>query len=92
MDKNYTEIDFQKSQEIFELAEINNLRLRMGDFDTAQWLQKKNINLDIVKDFTQQYHDMRIFIIGEGEHEGFYIYSKKQETCIKFEASNIQKK
>jgi hypothetical protein len=54
---------------------------------TSQWLQKNHISLESVKDVSRDYPDLRIFIIGEGETEGFYIYSQKKETCFKFEAT-----
>ena len=83
---NFKQISYHKSQDIFRTAELSGTRLRVGDFTTSQWLQKENINLDEVKDISRNYPDLRIFIIGEGEFEGFYIYSQKHETCFKFEA------
>jgi len=83
---NFKQINYRKSQDIFRQAELSGARLRFGDFTTSQWLQKENINLDEVKDISFTYPDLRIFIVGGGESEGFYIYSQKHETCFKFEA------
>lgn len=87
MKNKFINIDYYKSVEIFNKAELSGRRLKIGEFNTAQWLQKENINLDILKDFSREYSDLRIFIIGEGVDEGFYIYSKKHETCFKFGTS-----
>lgn len=87
MKDNFVYIDYESSIEIFQKAELTGKRLKMGDLRTASWLQKEKINIDVIKDISRNYPDMRIFIIGEGENEGFYIYSKKHETCFKFEHS-----
>lgn len=84
MDK-FKQIDYYQSLALFQLAEMKGRRFRLGDFVTSQWLQKENINLDDVKKISKKYPDLKIFIIGEGESEGFYIYSQKHETCFKFE-------
>ena len=81
----FTEIDFKEAMEIFEEAEVNGSRWRMGDFLTSKWLQKKNINLDEIVAFSKNMPDSKIVVIGEGLSEGFYIYSQKQKTCYKFE-------
>jgi hypothetical protein len=71
---------------MFKQADSLGRRMKLGDFNTSKWLQKENINLDEVKDISRSYSDLKIFIIGEGATEGFYIYSQKHETCFKFEA------
>ena len=81
----FTEIDFKEALKIFEEAEVNGSRWRMGDFLTSKWLQKKNINLDEIVAFSKNMPDSKIVVIGEGLSEGFYIYSQKQKTCYKFE-------
>lgn len=83
---NFKQINYRKSQDIFRHADISGKRLRLGDFATSQWLQKENIKLDEIKDISRNYPDLKIFIIGEGVSEGFYVYSQKHETCFKFEA------
>ena len=83
---NFKQISYSKSLEIFRRADTSGIRLRLGDFGTSKWLQKENINLDEIKDISRNYSDLKIFIIGEGDSEGFYIYSQKHETCFKFEA------
>lgn len=82
----FRHIDYSSSLEIFSRAERSGRRLKFGDITTSRWLQKENIKLDDIKAISQHLPDSRIFIIGEGETEGFYIYSQKQETCLKFEA------
>ncbi|WP_321290037.1 hypothetical protein [uncultured Sunxiuqinia sp.] len=82
----FKEINYQESLNLFRQADHSGKRLRLGDFTTSQWLQKENINLYEIKTISSNYPDLKIFIIGEGESEGFYIYSQKQETCFKFEA------
>ncbi|WP_339738309.1 hypothetical protein [uncultured Sunxiuqinia sp.] len=83
---NFKQINYHKSLELFEHADLAGKRLRLGEFSTSIWLQKENINLDEIKDISKNYPDLKIFIIGEGESEGFYIYSQRHETCFKFEA------
>ena len=83
---NFKQINYDKSLEAFRYADSSGKRLKLGDFSTSQWLQKENINLDEIKDISRNYPDLKIFIIGKGDSEGFYIYSQKQETCFKFEA------
>lgn len=82
---NFKEINYQESLERLKEADALGIRLRLGEFSTSQWLQKENINLDEVKEISKAYPDLKIFIIGEGQFEGFYIYSQKHETCFKFE-------
>ncbi|MGV8090318.1 MAG: hypothetical protein AB2L24_00450 [Mangrovibacterium sp.] len=79
-------VDYKLSQEIFHKATITGRRLTIGEMKTSQWLQKNHINMGLIKDISRDYPDLRVFIIGEGETEGFYIYSQKKETCFKFEA------
>ncbi|WP_163707061.1 hypothetical protein [Mangrovibacterium lignilyticum] len=85
-------IDYISSLEIFKKAEVLGRRLRLGEFNTSCWLQKENIKLDDIKSISRNFPDLRIVIIGEGEFEGFYIYSQKKETCFKFEASILNLK
>lgn len=82
----FRNIDYTSTLEIFQTAEVAGRRLRLGEVNTSRWLQKENINLDDIKRASTFFPDLRIFIIGEGEFEGFYIYSQKKETCYKFEA------
>ncbi|PTN09410.1 hypothetical protein [Mangrovibacterium marinum] len=82
----FRHIDYHSSLEIFNQADRTGRRLKLGDIKTSQWLQKENIKLDDIKSISQKLPDLRIFIIGEGDTEGFYIYSQKKETCLKFEA------
>jgi len=88
----FRHIDYGSCQEIFSKAERSGKRLKFGDINTSRWLQKENIKLDDIKSISQHLPDSRIFIIGEGETEGFYIYSQKKETCLKFEASVLNVK
>lgn len=83
----FKRIDYHLAREIFHKAAITGRRLTIGEMKTSQWLQKKQISQESVKDASLEYPDLRIFIIGEGETEGFYIYSQKKETCFKFEAT-----
>ncbi len=83
----FKEVDYKLSQEIFHKATITGRRLTIGEMKTSQWLQKKQINMDLIKDVSRNYPDLRVFIIGDGETEGFYIYSQQKETCFKFEAA-----
>ncbi len=80
-------IDYKLSQEIFRKADLTGRRLTVGEMKTSQWLQKNQVNMEMIKDFSRNYPDLRVFIIGEGATEGFYIYSQKKETCFKFEAT-----
>ncbi|RKD90526.1 hypothetical protein [Mangrovibacterium diazotrophicum] len=82
----FKHIDYLMSLEIFRKAEVLGRRLKLGEFRTSCWLQKENIKLDDIKSASRNFPDLRIFIIGEGEFEGFYIYSQKKESCFKFEA------
>ena len=83
---NFKQINYQRSLEIFKRADAAGLRLKVGDFSTSKWLQKENVNPDDIKEISRNYPDIKIFIIGGGDSEGFYMYSQKQETCFKFEA------
>lgn len=83
----FKRIDYHWARETFRKATDTGRRLTIGEMKTSQWLQKNQINLDSVKEISRDYPDLRIFIIGEGETEGFYIYSEKKETCFKFEAT-----
>jgi hypothetical protein len=86
----FTEIAFETALFFFEQAEENGCRWRLGDFSTAKWLQKNNINFDEIVSFSKNMPDSKIVVIGEGSSEGFYIYSQKQKTCYKFEQKIAQ--
>ncbi len=81
----FNEIAFEQAMLLFEEAESNGSRWRLGDFLTSKWIQKNNINFDSLVDFSKNMPDSKIVVIGEGSSEGFYIYSQKQKTCYKFE-------
>ena len=81
----FIKIPFEEAIKAFEEAEENGSRWRLGDFSTSKWLQKNNINLDDIVAFSKNMPDSKIVVIGEGQAEGFYIYSQKQKTCFKFE-------
>lgn len=81
----FKEIEYVHSLQFFEKAERAGLRMKMGDFDTSKWLQSENINFDDIVSFSKQIPDSKIFIIGSGDNQGFYIYSQKQQSCFKFE-------
>ena len=85
--RQFVEINFDVALEIFNDAEKNGFRWRVGDFTTAQWLQKNTIHLDDIVSYSKNMPDVKIVIIGEGASEGFYIYSPKLKTCFKFEHS-----
>jgi hypothetical protein len=80
----FIEIPFEEAIKSFIEAGDNGKRWRLGDFETSKWLQKNNINLDNIVDFSKNMPDSKIVVIGEGASEGFYIYSEKQKTCFKF--------
>jgi hypothetical protein len=80
----FIEIIFEEAILAFREAEASGNRWRIGDFPTSKWLQKNHVNLDDVLDFARKFADSKIVIIGEGQHEGFYIYSEKKKTCYKF--------
>jgi hypothetical protein len=81
----FIEINFEAALKLFDEAEGNGSRWRLGDFPTSKWLQKNSINLDEIVSFSKSLPDPKIVVIGEGLAEGFYIYSQKQKTCFKFE-------
>jgi len=81
----FTKIAFEEAIKSFKEAEENGNRWRLGDFSTSKWLQKNNLHLDDIVDFSKNMPDSKIVVIGEGPAEGFYIYSQKQKTCFKFE-------
>ena len=85
--RQFIEIEFDVALNIFINAENDGSRWRVGDFSTAQWLQKNTIHLDDIVSFSKNMPDVKIVIIGEGPSEGFYIYSPKLKTCFKFEHS-----
>ncbi len=82
---NFKKISYLESLKIFRQADQLGRRLRLGDLKTSKWLQRQNINLDNIKAISKDYPDLRIFIIGEGQNEGFYVYSQQLETCFKFQ-------
>ena len=81
----FKEIEYLRALHLFEHAEKLGLRMKMGEFDTSKWLQRENIKFDDIVSFSKQMPDAKIFIIGSGNDQGFYIYSQKQQTCFKFE-------
>ena len=81
----FKQIEYLRSLQLFEKAESTGLRMRIGDFDTSKWLQRENIKFDDIVAFSKQMPDAKIFIIGSGNDQGFYIYSQKQKSCYKFE-------
>ena len=83
--RQFIEINFDHALEAFNEAERTGSRWRVGEFPTAQWLQKNTIHLDDIVSYSKNMPDVRIVIIGEGPSEGFYIYSPKLKTCFKFE-------
>lgn len=83
--RQFIEINFDTAMQMFDHAERNGNRWRVGEFTTAQWLQKNTIHLDDIVALSKKMPDVRMVIIGEGPYEGFYIYSPKQKTCYKFE-------
>ena len=83
--ENFKKISYLESLRFFRQADQVGRRLRLGDLKTSKWLQRQNINLDNIKAISKNYPDLRIFIIGEGQNEGFYIYSQQMETCFKFQ-------
>ena len=85
--RQFIEINFDDALEMFNEAESNGNRWRVGDFTTAQWLQKNTIHLDDIVSYSKNMPDVKIVIIGEGPSEGLYIYSPKLKTCFKFERS-----
>lgn len=86
----FKQIDYTQAKETFSKAELAGRRLKLGDLNTSKWLQKENISMEAIKNISRTYPDLRICIIGEGDSEGFYIYSQKQETCFKFEATLLE--
>ncbi|MGQ8337970.1 hypothetical protein ACUNWD_15575 [Sunxiuqinia sp. A32] len=82
---NFKKISYLESLRMFQQADSNGRRLKLGDLKTSKWLQRENINLDNIKAISRNYPDLRMFIIGEGKNEGFYVYSQQMETCFKFE-------
>ena len=82
---NFKKISYLESLRIFRKADQLGRRLKLGDLETSKWLQRENINLDNIKAISRNYPDLRIFIIGEGPNEGFYIYSQQMETSFKFQ-------
>ena len=86
----FIEIPYDTALTFFEKAEESGYRWRMGDFSTAKWLQRNNINFDEIVAFSKNMPDSKIVVIGEGASEGFYIYSQKQKTCYKFEQKLTQ--
>jgi glutamate mutase epsilon subunit len=81
----FKSVDYESSIALFEKAELTGDRLKLGELATSKWLQAQNINLDDVVEFSKSLPDSKIFIIGAGVSQGFYIYSQKQKTCFKFE-------
>lgn len=86
----FVKIDFEAAIKAFDYAETNGHRWRLGEFPTSKWLQKNNLNLDEIITFSKNMPDSKIVVIGEGDDEGFYIYSQKQKTCFKFARNSAE--
>ena len=82
---NFREIEYDTGMKLFERADRLGQRLKLGEFETSQWLQRNNLKLSEIVGFAKELPDSKIFIIGQGSEQGFYIYSQKQKTCYKFE-------
>ncbi|TKG93905.1 hypothetical protein EYV94_14190 [Puteibacter caeruleilacunae] len=76
-------ISYHEMLEQFKRAEAHGSRLRMGELDTSEWLQKEKIQQSDVIEFSKKFPDPRFFIIKEGAYKGFYIYSKQEEQGIR---------
>jgi hypothetical protein len=81
----FIEIAFDEAMQSFIDADVKGSRLRLGDFPTSKWLQENSINLDLVVEFSKNFPDSKIVVIGEGPSEGFYIYSQKKKSCYRFQ-------
>ena len=42
----FIEVAFGPAMKLFEDAEKDGIRWRIGDFTTSKWLQKNNVNFD----------------------------------------------
>jgi hypothetical protein len=76
-------IEYCIAQSFFNDAELKGYKLTPGHFETNIWLHHEKINLDEVIKAAKRFTDSRIFIISEGLHKGFYIYSILEKACIK---------
>lgn len=86
---NLTEnIDYNLAVSLFDQAEKSGHKLVFGNLDSNFWLHKENINLDFVIKTAKNFSDSRIFIISDGDHKGFYIYSNLKKVCIKLTTSS----
>ncbi|HPR32511.1 MAG TPA: hypothetical protein PLK12_10455 [Prolixibacteraceae bacterium] len=75
-------IEYPDATRFFQEAEIRGNKLILGNIDTNIWLHKERINFDFVVEIAKRFNDSRIFIIPEGMHKGFYIYSPAQKACF----------
>ncbi|HKM93318.1 MAG TPA: hypothetical protein VJY41_06685 [Prolixibacteraceae bacterium] len=86
---NLTEnVEYYLAQSYFKEAEDRGQKLISGSMDASIWLHKEKINLDFVIETAKNFSDSRIFIISEGEHKGFYIYSNDKKDCLKLISSH----
>jgi hypothetical protein len=76
-------IDYFMAQSFFNDAELKGYKLTPGHFNTNIWVHNEKVNLDEVIKAAKKFTDSRIFIIAEGLHKGFYIYSILEKACIK---------
>lgn len=77
------QIEYIIARSYFQEAENRGLKLQPGHLDTSIWLHKEKINLDFVIETAKQFSDAKTFIIADGLHRGFYIYSTQKNVCIK---------
>lgn len=77
------EIEYIIACNRFEEAENKGLKLTQGQLKTNIWLHNEGINLDFVIETARNFSDSRTFIISDGIHKGFYIYSTQKKVCIK---------
>lgn len=82
-------IEYSEILKQFEIAETKGNRLRIGELETTEWLEKEGICQSKLMQISKRFGDPRIFIIAEGDFKGLYIYSKQQEQCIKY-SNNTQ--
>ena len=78
-------IEYPNARNYFKEAEIKGKKLILGEMKTNFWLHKEKINLDFVIETAKRFSDSRVFIISEGNHKGFYIYSETSQSCLQLE-------
>lgn len=77
------QIEYFNARSHFEDAETRGLKLQQGNFETSIWLHKECINHDFVIETAKRFSDSKVFIIADGIHKGFYIYSTSKKICFK---------